>query len=250
MALYRYKKKIFGKKKRLLTVISYISMTAGALFLFWSFYPVIASEIYSQLFVESSVESPLPESQSAVSVQKANSIKGSQNKFSTNLVDYTKASNWFTNGERDIDRGIKARTDVREYTLDIPKLGIQGARVIVDGENLLDGLIQYRPEILPGQLGTVNVFGHSSIPQFFNVKNYKTIFTYIPTLDRGDIIYATVDGVKYKYEVYGRKVVEPNEVAVLESHYDDVYLQLITCVPLGSWAKRHIAQARLVELPQ
>src|SRR3989338_7171557 len=133
MALYTYKKQIYGPKKAVLVFISYASMTLGALFLFWSFYPVLASEFYTRVFIDNSVTAPVPVNSVVSSVQKANLVAGTSSKFSTNLVDYTKASNWFVAPDNMEALGPEELENVKEYTLDVPKIGIEQARVLVGG---------------------------------------------------------------------------------------------------------------------
>ena len=155
MALYTYKKKPVGRQKAILTFISYSTMTIGALFLFWSFYPVVASEMYNRIFIESDVRAPIPENSSATSLSKAQAVKGTQQKYSTNLIDYTKASSWFTDSQP-LNIHVFSN-EIKEYTLSIPKLDIQDVKVAVGGEDLLTGLIHYLPENPPGVEGTVNI---------------------------------------------------------------------------------------------
>jgi len=248
MALYSYKKQIFGPKKTILVAISYTSMTLGALFLFWSFYPVIASEFYTRVFIEDgSVRAAVPEN-SVTSIEKANLVKGSTNRFSTNLVDYSKASNWFVSPNVQEPIGPEVLENVKEYTLDIPKIGIENARVLVGGDDLLSGIVHYLPRTLPGKRGKVSLFGHSSLLQLYKSHNYEHIFSYVPFLEKGDKIYVTVNGARYMYEVYDKVVVKPEEVDVLDQQYDDSYLDLITCVPHGTYLKRAVIKAKMKDL--
>ncbi|OGK14356.1 hypothetical protein A3H80_01750 [Candidatus Roizmanbacteria bacterium RIFCSPLOWO2_02_FULL_37_19] len=248
MALYTYKRKSTGIKRRIFTVISYASMTIGALFLFFSFYPVIASELYSRIFISRDFTDPIPYAQ-ATSVDKAGSIRGTSNKFSTNLVDYTKASNWFLDEDSEVQRGIRARPDIKEYSISIPKIGVKNAKVIIGGDDLLAGIIHYRPDTLPGENGVVNLFGHSSLLSLYKENDPKHIFSYVPFLENSDVIYVVVDGVKYTYEVYDKIVVKPQETSVLDPKYDGAYLNLITCLPHGTYINRGIVKAKLKSLP-
>lgn len=134
---------------------------------------------------------------------------------------------------------------ITHYTISIPKLKIKDAVVKIGGEDLSESLIQYPGTALPGEYGNVVIFGHSVLPQFFNPKNYKTIFSTLPTLKKGDLIIVDFDGIRYFYEVYEMVEVFPEDVSVLEQHYDDEYLSLITCVPPGTYLKRLIVKAKL-----
>lgn len=224
---------------------SYVLLTVGSLLLFWSFYPVISFEIYSFLYIKRKINSPVPSS--AVSaLQQANSILGSYNVFSNNIRDFTQASLWFPTL---LEETANFEPKINEYTLSIPRLNIKKANVKVGGEDLAKSLVHYLPKSLPGQYGNVVIFGHSSLPQLYNEKDYKTIFTYLPSLSKGDGIYVEIDGVEYEYEIYDMFVVNPDQVSVLEQQNDASYLTLITCVPPGTYWKRLIVKAKLKALP-
>lgn len=246
MPIHVYIKENNSAKKKAVSYVSYISLTVGSLLLFWSFYPIVSFEIYSRLFIQNRINSPLPKSQLVSSLEKANSILGSYSVFSSNLRDFTQANLWFPA----LPQG-KTYQDlkVKEYQLSIPKLNIKSARVIVGGEDLSKSLIHYLPKSLPGEYGNVAIFGHSTLPQLYNVKDYKTIFTQLPSLQKGDRVFATVGDITYEYEVYDMFIVNPDQISVLEQSNDAAYLTLITCVPPGTYLKRLVVKARLTQLP-
>ncbi len=245
MALYFYVKENNSSKRKTISYVSYISLTLGSLLLFWSFYPVISFEIYSRLFIERSVFSPIPKSEKASSLEEVKSVLGTFNIFSTNLRDFTQVNLWFPTAYAD---SALPKLSLKEYTLSIPKLNIKDARVVVGGEDLKKSLVHYLPRSAPGEYGNVVIFGHSTLPQLYNPKDYTTIFTYLPSLERGDKILVNAGGVEYEYEVYDMIVVNPDQVSVLEQRYDAAYLTLITCVPPGTYWKRLVVKAKLVEL--
>jgi sortase A len=139
----------------------------------------------------------------------------------------------------------KVVTPVNTYTLSIPKLKIQDALVTVAGDDLDLSLVHYGGTALPGDYGNTVIFGHSTMVQFYNPKNYKTIFSLLPTLKAGDKILISYDGISYKYVVYDLTVSEPSDLSALAQRFDDSYLTLITCVPPGTWWQRLDVFARL-----
>jgi len=246
MALYIYKKEVYSQKRKIIHYSSYISLTLGCLLLFWSFYPVISFEIYSRIFLRQQLSSPIPRSQIASSLQQANSVLGSYNVFSNNLRDFTQVSLWFpTKPQTEKSKKLT----INKYLLSIPKLNIKDARVIVGGEDLKKSLVHYLPQSLPGEYGNVVIFGHSTLPQLYDPKNYTTIFTYLPSLEKGDKIQVKLGEEEYEYETYDIFVVNPDEVSVLEQSNDASYLTLITCVPPGTYWKRLVVRAKLTKLP-
>lgn len=243
MSLYRYVKE--KKKTRLQEVVhavSYLSLTIGALLMFWAYYPIISFEIYSRLFITQDVNTPIPRSELATSLSNAQSVLGSYDVFSSNLRDFAQANVWFPTKPQNL---VATKISVREYNLSIPKLNIVDAKVEVGGEDLTKKLVHYLPQSLPGEYGNVAIFGHSTLPQLYNSKDYKTIFTYLPSLEKGDKVFATVDGKEYEYEVYDMFVVKPDKISVLEQKLDDSYLTLITCVPPGTYWNRLVVRAKI-----
>ncbi len=167
--------------------------------------------------------------------------------FSLPEVDYTKASNWFVGG---LPKEAFTASNIGYYTLSIPKLRIENATVAIGGEDLAQHLIQYPGTALPGKLGNAVIFGHSILPLFYNPKSYLAIFSLLPTLEKGDEIIISYDGVTYKYAVESMFEVTPTDIQVLDQNKSDSFLTLVTCVPPGDprKLKRLIVRARIVPL--
>ncbi len=170
-------------------------------------------------------------------------------------LDYSNLNNWFpemTEAQELALNKTPAEGSVQEYVLDIPTLNVEDARVKIGGTNLDKSLIQYPGTAMPGEPGSPVIFGHSVLRQFYNpsVKNsrrYMSIFSKIMTLKKGDRVYVTIDGVKYTYEVEEKTEVKPEDTFILEQNYDNKMLKLITCVPEGTYLRRGVVTARLVE---
>lgn len=238
------KKKQYSAKKKTVNFFSYIFLIAGSLLLFWSFYPILSSLIYSSLFIRRDVNSPVAKQNSAA-LTEANSVLGAFNIFSNNLRDYTRASVWFPASPQ---LNQLSHLSVKEYFLSIPKLNIKKARVVVGGEDLTQSLVHYLPQSLPGEYGNVAIFGHSTLPQLYNPKDYTTIFTYLSSLDKGDKIYVDIGELEYQYEVTTLFIVKPADISVLEQKKDASYLTLVTCTPPGTYWERLVVSAKLVQL--
>lgn len=163
-------------------------------------------------------------------------------------LDYTNARTWFPQADFDLNRG-----SVQEYTIHIPAVDVHDAQVIVGGEDLDEGLIHYPGTAIPGQLGSPVIFGHSVLRQFYNpsVNNpnrYVSIFSKIMTLKNGDEIIVDYDGITYTYEVKDKVEVEPEDIFILEQRYNNRELKLITCVPEGTYLRRGVVIAQLVDV--
>lgn len=157
--------------------------------------------------------------------------------------DLTNVKNWFP--EAPISSLDKE--DVKEYRLSIPKLKIFDAVVKVGNENLDKSLVHYPGTAKPGKLGTAVIFGHSVLPQFFNPKNYITIFSTLPTIKKEDQVLIDYDEIRYTFIIEELREVPPNDISILFQKYDDSRLTLVTCVPPGTYLRRLVVTARLTK---
>lgn len=220
-------------QKVVLRLAAIISGISGLVILFGVFYPILSyntsyARNYSQLI------SPL-----------ANDEKMIKGIDTSTDPDYTQASSWFVGGATHDDFGI---SKVEYYNLSIPKLKIDGAPVVIGGEDLSEGVIHYPGTALPGKRGNSVLFGHSILPIFYNPKNVLSIFSLLPTLKIGDEILVDYDGVSYKFEVETMFEVMPTDLQVLDQDTTDSFLTLVTCVPPGDPRnpKRLIVRARVI----
>ncbi len=241
--------KVYVKEEKKVAVqaaksFSYVILVVGMLLMFWAYYPIISFEIYARLFFKDGATSPVPESMTATSLQFAETVYAGTNQYSNNLRDFTHANVWFPVSNVALP---KENIDIKEYYLSIPKLNLKNLHVAVGGDDLTKSLIHYIPTSKPGQYGNIAVFGHSTIPQLFNAKDYKTVFTYLPQMAVGDKIYIDSEGTTYEYEVYDMFIVKPDQVSVLEQKFNAAYLTLITCVPPGTMNERLIVKAKLAK---
>lgn len=244
MALYYYLKEEKSFKKSTINYFSYFFLSLGLILIFWSFYPVISFELYSRIFMKANEITPINDNE-VTSLKQAGEVLGNFNFFSNNLRDFLQVNQWFPNAQVNF---TSSDIKVDHYFLSIPKLNIKDALVKVNGDDLKKSLIHFQAQSLPGEYGTVIIFGHSTLPALYNPKDYTTIFTYLPSLDKGDKIIIKVDQAEYEYEIYEMFVVEPEEVSVLKQQKDGVYLTLITCVPPGTYWKRLVVKAKLSQM--
>lgn len=171
-------------------------------------------------------------------------------------LDFTNLANWFDSNQLPELTGSGALGQtLTEYTVDIPKLNVANAKVTVGGTDLNHSLIAYPGTALPGQPGAPVIFGHSVLRQFYNPseknpRRYNSIFSTIMTLKAGDKIYVSANGVKYTYVVQEKTEVKPSDVYILTQQYDAKRLKLVTCTPEGTYLRRGVVTAQLVESGQ
>lgn len=165
-------------------------------------------------------------------------------------LDFTKASNWFPGvPQNDLFATKKtfAENVLDYYQISIPSLGIVTADVALRDEDLTKHLVQFPQTALPGQIGSPVIFGHSTLPQFFDPKKYTTIFSTLPKVKVGSDIFVNFDNVEYTYRITKTFEVKPNELWVLRQDYSDKTLKLITCVPPGTTLRRLVVEASLIQ---
>lgn len=226
-------------------IVSFFLMSFGIGILLWVAWPIVSFAMFSAPLFGATV-TPIAQNSQSYAASPPGGAKvalAAPLADSTTSVDYTNANLWYPTSPQK-----KVVTQVNSYTLSIPKLKIENAVVMIAGDDLGKSLIHYGGTGLPGEYGNAVIFGHSVLPQFFDPKNYKTIFSTLPTLVIGDDIFITYDSVTYKYKVYDMIVRDPTDLGALEQQYDDSYITLITCVPPGTYWKRLNVKARLVRI--
>ncbi len=242
---YVYVKKNSKKRHPKIVMFSTISLVIGTLTLLWAFYPIAIYQIGNMLALRKDV-SPLPPSVLASSLQKGLKVYNEESApyYSSYLKDFTQVADWFPKKPQTLSRKGK----VTEYRVSIPRLGINEAKVVVGGEDLAKTLVQYGDRVMPGEIGNATILGHSTLPQLYKDDDYKSIFTYLPTIERGDKIKININNFSYEYVVYDMFVVDPDEVWVLDEKADESVISLITCVPPGTYWKRLVVKAKLIKL--
>ncbi len=155
--------------------------------------------------------------------------------------DYTQPTTWFPTAST-----APSTSRVRYYSLSIPKLNLRDIPVEINGTDLKKNPIQFPGTALPGDYGNTVIFGHSTLPALYKSRDPISIFNPLPKIKIGDAITIQYDGVTYKYIVRNTTEVDPSQIEVLAQRYDKNELTLITCVPLGTYLRRFVARAELV----
>lgn len=122
--------------------------------------------------------------------------------------------------------------------LSIPKINLDA--IVVEGTSrhaLLLGPGHMESSVLPGEVGNAVISAHRD-----------TFFRHIYELNKGDEILVRRDGKVYRYEVIGKRVVQPSDVEVTRNS-SDARLTLITCYPtyyIGPAPERLVVFSKLV----
>ncbi len=239
-----------GREPLNLRLFAGLLVVLGILFFINAAYPIVSYQLlvaprFVPSFISPSSESAIAQSFGTAQETWQSPLPAKAEVLGTeiDLVDYTKVSNWFPS-----EKATFTENESAIYSLSIPKLRVEEAKVVVGMEDLRKSLIQYPSGGLPGKYGNTIIFGHSVLPQFFNPKNYLTIFSTLPTLRAGDEIIIDYNQITYKYVVEQMIEVQPDDISILAQRNDDSYLTLITCVPPGTYLRRLIVRARLSKI--
>lgn len=226
--------------RKFLRGISIITFIGGILGVLYVFFPLLSWEIYfAPVFAAADVAAPIPKT-TIVNSQTISSLIA--NSFSG--IDYSNATNWFPS----YTANITSKPKVTSYTLSIPRLGIFDADVSTIDNDLDHHLVNYGGTAIPPNAGNAVVFGHSTLPQLFNAKNYKTIFATAHTLKAGDAIIVQVDNISYTYKIFAITIVNPEDTSIFTQNYDNGYLTIVTCTPPGTTWKRLVIKSRIQKL--
>lgn len=229
--------------KRNLRLLGLTLLFLGCASLLYIFFPLISWHVYfGPLSTSDALTTPIPKVHFVTSENIGSFI--SQAGSSLLGIDYTNANNWFPTFRGSPKKNAK----VPSYFLSIPKIHIEKAVVSTEDLDLTNHLINYPGTALPAESGNAVIFGHSTLPQLFNPKDYKTIFANLYKLQVGDTVEASVNGVTYKHTVFSITVVDPNDTTAFAQTYDTSYLTLVTCTPPGTIWKRLIVKARLEKI--
>lgn len=120
--------------------------------------------------------------------------------------------------------------------VEIPAIQLEAP--VVNGQNNLNYTIgKYTNGVDFGGYGNVILAGHNDMG--------GSIFRDLRYLDKGDVVTIVTKTGKFKYQVYGKTVVLPTEVSVLDSDPTVQELTLITCTDRAK--KRVIIKCHLIK---
>ena len=224
--------------------LSALIILAGVVIVCYIFFPLFSWQIYfAPVFEGQNIASPIPK----INMVTSNAFQSLLSQASNNLrgVNYENAKNWFPAYHPDQKYGgIKTEN----YFLSIPSLKITDALVSTKDNDLSSHLVNYQGTSVPPNKGNAVVFGHSTLPQLYNQKDYKTIFANVYTLKVGDEINVKIENLIYNYKITNITVVDANDTSIFEQDYSDSFLTLVTCTPPGTTWKRLIVKSVLQKI--
>jgi LPXTG-site transpeptidase (sortase) family protein len=164
-------------------------------------------------------------------------------------------------GQYSYDPVTKTQREVvidREYKKDmfvtIESVGIKEIKIASNVESsneavynqyLKNGVAHFKGTPLPGDGGNSFIYGHSAVESFFSRHRDlpETIFSRLNDIDIGQKVVVNRDEKVLEYIVRNKKIVEPDDFAILQPVQNKETVTLMTCWPLGLGTKRLIVIA-------
>jgi len=214
----------------------------GLLLALYTFYPLVSYEIYVQpVFASQAFASPIPQT----TIITQDSIKSLLQNTADQLSHFgdPNDTSWLPNASQYKEVGVTQA--ISNYYLSIPKLGITDAYVSTIDNNVNLHLIQFPGTALPPHVGNTAIFGHSTLPQWFDPNNPHAIFATALNLKVGDMLKVTIGSKEYSYKIISMRIVPADDTAYLAQDTDGSYLSIITCTPPGTTWQRLWIKAKL-----
>ncbi len=238
MNKYYYKRSKKNSQRFFFRACSLLLCLSGIFIFLYISFPFLSWQLYlAPVFASQEFTAPVPKTSLLQKSSFENLLSQAKDIIT---VDYTNAQNWFPTIPFK-----KGSPKIGTYSLSIPKLSLQNASVTTLDTDLSLHLVNYGGTAVPPENGNAVIFGHSTLPQLFNSKDYKTIFANVYTLKTSDTIQISQGGVLYIYRIFEIKVTDPADVSIFEQLYDTSYITLVTCTPPGTTWKRLIVKAKL-----
>lgn len=240
---YRIKKETYKLRKIIKFTGLVISLT-GLLFGGYFFFPLISWQIYLEpAFASQTLAVPIPKTtivtKDYIQSLWLNTARSVQGLYDTNAQNWIPATPF---------KEVQISTQITYYFLSIPKIKINNAIVTTVDTDLSQHLVNFPGTSIPPSKGNAVIFGHSTLPQLYDPKNYKTIFANIHSLVNDDIISINANNLTYNYKIYNISVTDPNDTSYMSQEENDSNLTIVTCTPPGTIWKRLIIRARLEKI--
>lgn len=124
--------------------------------------------------------------------------------------------------------------------LSIPKIDLNVTIAEgIENETLKYSVGHFEETAMPGEIGNCSLVGHRSY-------TYGEYFNRLGEVEIGDTLIVKTDTDVYTYKVNEIKVVEPEEVSVLDQH-DKREITLVTCTPIRIATHRLIVKGELIK---
>ncbi|MGI8419119.1 MAG: sortase [Candidatus Levyibacteriota bacterium] len=236
-------KKNAGKKLRIFARFTgLLALMLGLCLGMYTFFPLISYELYIKpAFASQAFASPIPQTTMVTQASIQSLLKNT----ATQIADIAEhnSDSWLPTANSYKEVGVTS--SLSNFYLSIPTLGIDNAYVSNTDNNVNLHLIHFPGTTLPPHVGNAAIFGHSTLPQWFDPHNPHAIFATAHTLKVDDIIKVTVSNQVYTYKIINIHIVDADDTSYLQQDSDGSYLTIITCTPPGTTWKRLVIKSKL-----
>jgi len=239
-----YKKSRSLNPRILLRFVGLFIALSGLTLAGYTFFPLISYELYIQpTFSSQAFASPIP--QSTIITQNTLSSLFQNTADQISHLGSGDDMSWLPPTSPDQYKEVGVTEQLSNYYLSMPSLGIEDAYVSTTDNNVNLHLIHFPGTALPPNIGNAAVFGHSTLPQWFDPHNPHAIFATALDTKIGDDITITIGSKVYIYKVIQMSIVPADSTAFLAQDTDGSYVSVVTCTPPGTTWKRLWIKAKL-----
>ncbi|HWY80131.1 MAG TPA: sortase [Candidatus Sulfotelmatobacter sp.] len=217
---------------------------SGIMLALYTFFPLFSYVVYIMpAYASQSFASPIPQN----TIITQDSIKSLLENTANQLTHLGNANDtsWLPPTSVDQYKQVGVTEQLSNYYLSVPRLGIDDAYVSTTDNNVNLHLIHFPGTALPPNIGNATIFGHSTLPQWFDPKNPHAIFATALDLKIGDIMNVTIGSKVYTYKIMKMSIIPADDTSYLAQDTDGSYISIVTCTPPGTTWKRLIVKAKL-----
>ncbi len=139
----------------------------------------------------------------------------------------------------------ESKANYSNFYISIPRLKMEKVSVLVDSNEISQGLVHLPGSALPGEKGNVFISGHSALSQLFSLRSVP--FARLQELKIGDQIILDADNSRYIYQITNLKTVDPLDISVITAPDPlNRFISLMTCVPPGLNFKRLVVSGKML----
>lgn len=235
-------KKNSGQARLIARLAGLFILIAGVGIAMYTFFPLISYELYIKpAFASQAFAAPIPQATILTQDSIQSLLKNTENQLShlanPNSEDWLPTANAYKN--------VGVTASLSNYYLSIPSLSIDNAYVSTTDNNVNLHLIHFPGTAFPPNVGNAAIFGHSTLPQWFDPHNPHAIFATAHTLKVDDILKVTINNQVYTYKIINIHIVDAEDTSYLQQDTDGSYLTIITCTPPGTTWKRLVIKSKL-----
>lgn len=219
-------------------------LLSGIVLAGYTFFPLMMYEIYIQpAFASQNFTSPIPQT----TIITQNSIKSLLENTANEIshLGNPNDTSWLPPTSPQQYKEIGVTEQLSNFYLSIPKLGLEDTYVSMTDNNVNLHAIWFPGTAVPPNKGNTVIFGHSTIPQWFNPHNPHALFATALNLRIGDEIILTVGSNEYHYRIVKMYIVAADDTSYLAQDSDGSYVSIVTCTPPGTTWRRLVIKAKL-----